>query len=91
MRAADGGTHIWASSHIGGHRYAGNAIVYPPGDWFGRINSATECERIVAAYGEGTAAAVVAHPPKELADLWRGRAQMSHEEQMEAFEQQEEG
>ncbi|TPX33705.1 hypothetical protein SmJEL517_g03442 [Synchytrium microbalum] len=27
------------SSHFGGHKYAGNVIVYPPGDWYGLITS----------------------------------------------------
>jgi hypothetical protein len=26
---------LWTSSCIGGHEYAGNAIVYPSGDWLG--------------------------------------------------------
>ncbi|KAJ2350679.1 hypothetical protein GGF43_004254 [Coemansia sp. RSA 2618] len=25
----------WSTSHIGGHKYAANAIVYPRGDWYG--------------------------------------------------------
>ncbi|KAJ2164206.1 hypothetical protein GGF45_006198, partial [Coemansia sp. RSA 551] len=39
----------WATSHIGGHKYAANAIVYPRGDWYGtwcdKCNTSTEPER----------------------------------------------
>ncbi|KAI9503050.1 Sucraseferredoxin-like protein, partial [Coemansia spiralis] len=31
------GKHVaaWSTSHIGGHKFAANAIVYPRGDWYG--------------------------------------------------------
>ncbi|KAI0243855.1 hypothetical protein L0F63_006675, partial [Massospora cicadina] len=32
-----GGWLPFKTSHIGGHRYAGNVIVYPMGDWYGGI------------------------------------------------------
>jgi len=32
-----GATHVYQVSHIGGHRFAGNVIVYPPGDWYGYL------------------------------------------------------
>jgi len=28
---------IYGSSHVGGHKYAGNILIYPGGDWYGRI------------------------------------------------------
>lgn len=31
--------HLWECSHIGGHKYAGNIIVYPEGDWYGNLRS----------------------------------------------------
>lgn len=29
--------HVHRSSHVGGHRFAGNVIVYPAGDWYGYV------------------------------------------------------
>ncbi len=29
--------HVHAISHIGGHKYAGNIIIYPEGDWYGYV------------------------------------------------------
>ena len=28
---------VYGCSHVGGHKYAGNVIVYPSGDWYGRV------------------------------------------------------
>jgi len=28
---------IYGSSHVGGHKFAGNVLIYPGGDWYGRI------------------------------------------------------
>ena len=28
---------VWPSSHVGGHRYAGNALVMTSGDWYGNL------------------------------------------------------
>lgn len=30
---------VWRSSHVGGHRYAGNALVMSSGDWFGNLQA----------------------------------------------------
>ena len=31
------GVHVRATSHVGGHKYAGNVIVYPEGVWYGYV------------------------------------------------------
>src|SRR4051794_20151456 len=29
--------HVLKTSHYGGHKFAGNVIIYPGGDWYGRV------------------------------------------------------
>ena len=38
------------SSHVGGHRWAGNVIVYPSGDWFGNVNDDAQARLLVDHY-----------------------------------------
>lgn len=71
--------HLWAASHYGGHRYAGNCVVYPSGDWFGMINSKEDVEQMVNA--------LVDDQPLRLQDQWRGRIRMTKAEQIEALKQ----
>ena len=33
----EGKVALYKTSHVGGHKYAGNVIVYPPGDWLGYV------------------------------------------------------
>lgn len=70
--------HLWAASHYGGHRYAGNCVAYPSGDWFGLINSKEDAEEMVAA--------LVDNAPLRLVHHWRGRLRMTKEEQLEALQ-----
>lgn len=71
--------HLWSASHYGGHRYAGNCVAYPSGDWFGLINSKEDVQQMVAALKDDE--------PLRLADQWRGRIRLSKEEQIEALKQ----
>mmetsp|Transcript_8836 Transcript_8836/g.10994 ORF Transcript_8836/g.10994 Transcript_8836/m.10994 type:complete len:327 (-) Transcript_8836:137-1117(-) len=43
---------VRASSHIGGHTYAGTLIVYPEGDWYGQI-SKRNAEELIIKYLSG--------------------------------------
>jgi hypothetical protein len=43
----------WEVSHIGGDRFAGNLLVLPRGDYFGRVE-ADEASNLVAGYEAGT-------------------------------------
>ncbi|KAJ2008863.1 hypothetical protein GGI04_000910 [Coemansia thaxteri] len=45
----------WATSHVGGHKFAANAIVYPRGDWY-----ATWCEKCNAAAHPATSSPAAA-------------------------------
>jgi len=43
---------VRASSHLGGHKYAGVVVVYPEGDWYGFITN-RNVEELVDAYRQG--------------------------------------
>lgn len=61
------------SSHIGGHRYAGNVLIYPGGDWYGYVTPA-DVPRLIEEH--------LLHR-QLVADLWRGRMGLSPEEQLQ--------
>ncbi|KAF1318025.1 Thioredoxin-like fold, partial [Globisporangium splendens] len=71
--------HLWAASHYGGHRYAGNCVVYPTGDWFGMLNSKEDVQQMVEALTD--------NQPLRLQEHWRGRIRLSKEQQIEALKQ----
>lgn len=62
--------HLHRSSHVGGHVYAGNVLVYPPGDWYGYVTPGDASRLIQQAVLNG----------QVVADLWRGRMGLSTEE-----------
>jgi (2Fe-2S) ferredoxin len=67
---------VQGSSHVGGHRFAGNVLIYPGGDWYGYVTP-EDVPRIVDEHiikGE------------ILVDLWRGRLGMTPEEQQEQMD-----
>ena len=64
-RRKDGGPRVavHGTSHVGGHKYAGCAIAYPSGDWFGHVakpNSEELLSTVIAA--------------KRWPSKWRGNA-----------------
>jgi hypothetical protein len=64
---------VRGSSHIGGHRFAGNVLIYPGGDWYGRVTPA-DVARILDQH-------VINGQP--VGDLWRGRMGLFPETQLE--------
>ncbi|KAJ2736286.1 hypothetical protein IW152_000846 [Coemansia sp. BCRC 34962] len=80
------GQHVaaWATSHIGGHKFAANAIVYPRGDWY-----ATWCERCKGERGAPVADAetIVDAAVRDSVwwDAWRGAINMTKEDQIETW------
>lgn len=56
---------VLGCSHVGGHKFAGNVIVYGPqgGHWYGRVKPC-HAEQIVETHILGG---------KVLKELWRGR------------------
>jgi (2Fe-2S) ferredoxin len=71
-RGLAGRVAVRRSSHVGGHEYAGNVLIYPGGDWYGYVTPG-DVERIVDQHiGAG----------QIVRDLWRGRMGLSPEEQL---------
>ncbi len=58
-----GDVHVHRTSHVGGHAYAGNVLIYPEGDWYGYVSPA-DIPRLVEEHLMGGAI---------VWDLWRGR------------------
>jgi (2Fe-2S) ferredoxin len=64
---------VYRTSHVGGHAYAGNVLVYPGGDWYGYVTPA-DVPRILDDH--------CLHG-RILANHWRGRLGLTPEEQQE--------
>jgi (2Fe-2S) ferredoxin len=60
-------------SHLGGHEYAGNVVIYPGGDWYGYVTPA-DVPRIID--GHILSGDLVL-------DRWRGRMGLTREEQIQ--------
>jgi (2Fe-2S) ferredoxin len=61
------------SSHVGGHKYAGNVLVYPGGDWYGHVTPA-DVPRIVDQH---------ILRDEIVWDLWRGRMGLAPDDQVQ--------
>ena len=64
------------TSHVGGHKFAGNVIAFPAGDWFGYVTP----ERVDDILRASVDALNQSGRPEILPDLWRGRLGLSKEE-----------
>lgn len=63
---------IAGTSHTGGHKFAGNVLVYPSGDWYGRVTP-EEVPRLVHSHFL---------KKKVYAKLWRGRYNLTKQKQV---------
>ncbi len=61
------------TSHVGGHRFAGNVLIYPGGDWYGYVTPA-DVPRLIERHLLGGTV---------VTELWRGRMGLSPEAQAE--------
>ncbi|KAJ3158860.1 hypothetical protein HDU86_002548 [Geranomyces michiganensis] len=61
-------------SHVGGHKHAGNAIVYPSGDWYGLMKESDAATLLEALVKD-----------EIIWSKWRGRVAMSKEEQTQLY------
>ncbi|KAI1304284.1 hypothetical protein EDD11_005238, partial [Mortierella claussenii] len=83
---------IYGVSHIGGHKYAPNTIMYPSGDWHGRLSEkdSVDAQQVLfdALASGGMAASVREKKEKDpiMLDRWRGRIGLSKQEQIELYE-----
>jgi (2Fe-2S) ferredoxin len=67
---------VHGASHVGGHRFAGNVLIYPDGNWYGYVTS-RDVRRIVEQHIE---------KGDIVTDLWRGRMGLTPEEQLKQVE-----
>jgi (2Fe-2S) ferredoxin len=63
---------VRATSHVGGHRYAGNVLIYPGGDWYGYVTPA----HVEVLVDQHILAGEIVR------ELWRGRMGLTPEEQI---------
>lgn len=83
---------IYGISHIGGHKYAPNTIMYPSGDWHGNLSEldSNDAQQILFdALANGGIAGGVRERAADpvMIDKWRGRIGMSKQEQLKLYEQ----
>lgn len=83
------GAQVIISSHVGGHQYAGNVIVYgrdhPAScDWFGGVCEPTAAEFWGALCALDTGEKAVEN--KVLRKFWRGRTGLTKDQQKELYE-----
>ncbi|KAG0008559.1 hypothetical protein BGZ81_004002, partial [Podila clonocystis] len=84
---------VYGVSHIGGHKYAPNTIMYPSGDWHGNLSvlDSVDAQQILfdALANGGMAAGVreknVVRPV--MVEKWRGRMGWSQQEVVKLYEQ----
>ena len=63
---------VRGTNHVGGHRFAGNVIVYPGGDWYGHATPEDVAQIIEEHLLQG----------RIVSELWRGRMGLAVEEQI---------
>ena len=68
--AASYPAQVWETTHVGGHKYAGNLVILPHGLYYGPVGAA-QATAAIEAYARGNV----------LADRYRGRAGQSREVQ----------
>ena len=83
---------IYGISHIGGHKYAPNTIMYPSGDWHGNLSEldSNDAQQILFdALANGGIAGGVREKAADpvMIDKWRGRIGMNKQEQLKLYEQ----
>jgi (2Fe-2S) ferredoxin len=66
-RGLTGQVAVRCTSHVGGHRFAGNVLIYPGGDWYGYVTP-NDIPRIIDWH---------ILKGKIVTDLWRGRMGLS--------------
>lgn len=70
-RGLAGQVVVRRTSHVGGHKFAGNVLIYPGGDWYGYVTP-EDVPRIINQH---------ILRDEVVTDLWRGRMGRSPEEQ----------
>jgi hypothetical protein len=65
---------VWETTHVGGHKYAGNLVILPHGLYYGPVGAA-QATATIEAYADGSV----------LADRYRGRAGQPRERQEKEY------
>ncbi|EDR09337.1 uncharacterized protein LACBIDRAFT_318811 [Laccaria bicolor S238N-H82] len=65
--------------HVGGHQYAANVLVFPHGEWLGRVTPETVPELLTTVLASPRRPFTPSDPPL-LRDHWRGRTGLGKEE-----------
>ena len=60
------------TSHVGGHKYAGNVLIFPSGDWYGYVTPGDVVRIVDQHIGAG----------EIVRGLWRGRMGLTPEDQL---------
>lgn len=66
------------SSHVGGHKFAGNVLIYPGGDWYGYVAPQDVARLVEQHLVQG----------QIVKDLWRGRMGLTQAEQLALIDSQ---
>ncbi len=74
-RRLEGHITLAETSHVGGHAMAGNVLLYPRGDWYGRVTP-DDVPRLIELDLLGG---------QVVRDIWRGRLGLLPDEQMAAL------
>ncbi|KAF9175070.1 hypothetical protein BGX21_009323 [Mortierella sp. AD011] len=83
---------IYEVSHIGGHKWAPNTIMYPSGDWHGNLSEldSVDAQHILfdSLASAGIAAGVRERGAADpvMIDKWRGRMGLGREEQQKLYQ-----
>ncbi|EPQ27838.1 uncharacterized protein PFL1_04583 [Pseudozyma flocculosa PF-1] len=78
---------VWPISHVGGHTFAANALVYPHGDWYGNLRATDSKLVLRAALSPASSAHDLEDSRERLVHWprWRGRLGMTKSEQRDHF------
>jgi len=73
---------LGAVGHVGGHKWAANALVFPAGDWLGNLRDHNVPEVLDAILAQHENHTDYVHAPPLLPHFWRGRMGLSKDQQL---------
>lgn len=81
-------TRVYAVSHIGGHKWAANAIIYPHGDWYGNLRPLDAGLLLRAAQAPATARYDLNDDREKMVHWprWRGRLGESQKDMQKLYD-----
>ncbi|THH29893.1 hypothetical protein EUX98_g4290 [Antrodiella citrinella] len=73
---------LGAVGHVGGHKYAANALVFPSGDWLGNLHTQNVPEVLEAVLTQHGVHSNYLDAPALLPHFWRGRMGLNKDQQL---------